>query len=191
MIDAHGFEAKFARDPDPWNYAASPFEAHKRRMLLRACGPSLHGRTLELACANGETTKVLAKRSLRVLGVDASGSALAEARRRLAGNPRVTLRQALLPAQMPRGPFDLVVVSELLYYLPARQAHAAIRAILHATAPGGRIVLLHHVVDFDDAAQKPWVAQQRGIRALARKGRLAAQARGKGFHMAAFVKRRG
>ncbi len=29
----------------------------------------------------------------------------------------VTLRQALLPQQMPRGPFDLIVASEILYYL--------------------------------------------------------------------------
>ena len=41
VIDPEGFEAKFQENIDPWNYATSPFEAYKRRILLRACGTRL------------------------------------------------------------------------------------------------------------------------------------------------------
>ena len=53
IIDAEGFEAKFRENIDPWNYVGSSFEAHKRAVLLRACGIRHYGRGLELACAIG------------------------------------------------------------------------------------------------------------------------------------------
>src|ERR1051326_1512805 len=64
-IDAAGFERKFRKTIDPWNYASSRFERYKRGVLLRACGPSRRGRVLELGCAIGETTRSLARMSLR------------------------------------------------------------------------------------------------------------------------------
>ena len=121
VIDAAGFEALFQKKIDPWNYSASPFEAFKRRALLRACGVRCRGRALELACATGETSRSLASRCLRLLSVDSSATALAAAARRTQGHRNITLRQALLPGEMPRGPFDLIVVSELLYYLRAER----------------------------------------------------------------------
>ena len=81
IIDPAGFEAKFRENIDPWNYAASPFEAYKRTVLLHACGTRPFGRGLELACAIGETTRMLAPRCLRLLAVDSSATALKEAAR--------------------------------------------------------------------------------------------------------------
>lgn len=169
VIDPAGFEALFQKDRDPWNYAGSSFERHKRSVLLRACGGRVHGRVLELACANGETTRVLAGFSLRLTAVDASPTAVAEARRRTAGLPSVNVRHALLPGDMPSGPFDLIVVSEILYYLSVREADRLVTAVVAALAPGGRIVLLHHHVRFDDAAQQPGRAQERMAMVLAKK----------------------
>ena len=78
IIDPAGFEAKFRENIDPWNYAASPFEAYKRAVLLRACGTRRYGRGLELACAIGVTTQMLAPRCLRLLAIDSSATALKE-----------------------------------------------------------------------------------------------------------------
>ena len=88
IIDPAGFEAKFRENIDPWNYAASPFEAYKRAVLLHACGTRPFGRGLELACAIGETTRMLAPRCLRLLAVDSSATALKEATRRTSGAPQ-------------------------------------------------------------------------------------------------------
>lgn len=172
VIDAAGFEAMFRADIDPWNYAASPFEAHKRGLLLRACGPRIRGRGLELACAIGETTRRLAPRCLRLLAVDSSPTAVDEAARRTRGQRNVTLRRALLPRQMPRGPFDLIVVSEILYYLRPNDLRTLVPRLRAALAPGGRLVILHHLRDFDDAAVRPRQAQERTVATLRRHMRL-------------------
>ncbi|RYG84539.1 MAG: methyltransferase domain-containing protein [Alphaproteobacteria bacterium] len=167
-IDPAGFEAMFRKDVDPWNYAASPFEAYKRDRLLKACGDRLYGRGLELACANGETTRRLASRCLRLLAIDASVTVVREAQQRTRHLANVAVRQAVLPGQMPRGPFDLIVASEILYYLRAADMLALLRRIESGLAPGGRVVLLHHILPFDDASQIPAQAQSRARFTLSR-----------------------
>lgn len=160
-IDVAGFEAKFRENIDPWNYAHSRFEKFKRRMLLNACGRYQHGRVLEVGCAIGETTRALAPLSLRLLAVDGSSAALDEAKRRLSNLDHVRFRHAVLPRDMPRGPFDLIVVSELAYYLPAHQLPPLAARIIAALAPRGRVVVLHHRRPFDDAAMLPALAHRR------------------------------
>lgn len=187
-IDAAGFEQKFRADPDPWNYRASPFEAWKRGLLLRACGTGPFGRALELGCANGETTAALAPRCLRLLAVDSSPTALEAAEARLRGTSNVTLRRALLPVETPRGPFDLVVMSEVAYYLPPRALRQLLERLDLALAPGGRVVVLHHVRDFDDAAQKPALAQRKVRAHLSRRMKLVVLDRRSRFEVAAYRK---
>lgn len=186
-IDAAGFEAMFQRDPDPWDYASSRFEAHKRRVLLRACGPGRAVRGLELACANGETSRRLIRRCSRLLAVDASPTVIAEARRRVPSR-RVAFAVAHLPRETPVGPFDLIVVSELLYYLRRPDMDRLLDQLDGALAPGGRIVILHHIVDFDDAAQPPLRAQTRAASRLGRTLIRVIDRRHGRFAVAAFVK---
>ena len=190
VIDPAGFEAKYRENIDPWDYATSAFEARKRAVLLDACGPGPFGRGLELACAIGETTRGLAPRCLRLLAVDSSPTAVREARHRLRALPNVRVQQALLPDEMPRGPFDLIVVSELLYYLRWRPFLDLLHRLEASTAPGGRIVLLHHVRPFDDAAIPPRLAQTFAARFFASRLRPVLLKEMGRFHVAAFVKRR-
>jgi SAM-dependent methyltransferase len=154
-INPAGFEQKFRQNIDPWNYTRSPFEHFKRNVLLRACGCRTYGRGLELACAIGETTRYLSRRCLRLLAVDSSPTALAEAKRRLRGNSKVSFRLTMLPEQMPHGPFDLIVASEIVYYLSPHALDELLRRLHAAAAPNGRIVILDHTRPFDDAAQPP------------------------------------
>ena len=186
-IDPAGFERKFQANIDPWNYTSSAFERYKRNVLLRACGSHTHGRGLELACAIGETTRYLAKRCMRLLAVNSSTTALAEAARRVRGIGGVTLRQAVLPQQTPRGPFDLIVASEIAYYLKPHALGELLLKLEMALAPGGRIVFLHHTRPFDDASQPPPVAQER-IWSHFTKYHLVFHKRDRGFEAMAFRK---
>ena len=189
IIDADGFDAKFRENIDPWNYVASPFEAYKRAILLRSCGARPYGRGLELACAIGVTTRMLAPRCLRLLAINSSATALKDAARRTAGDPNVTLRQALLPRQMPRGPFDLIVVSEILYYLRPNDLRILICRLDQALTPGGRIVILHHLKDFNDAAVRPRFAQASAVAALRRHMKPTSLVNAGRFQAAALTKR--
>jgi SAM-dependent methyltransferase len=164
-IDANGFERKFRADIDPWDYKHSPFERFKRRIILNVCGPQKHGRVLELGCAIGETTRTLARVSLRLLAVDAAPTALVEARRQVLGKKNVTVRFAKLPFQMPRGPYDLIIASEIAYYLPQHQLKSLARRIRSALAPGGLVVVVDSKKPFGDASQLPTLAH-RQLRSL-------------------------
>ncbi len=165
-IDVHGFELKFRENIDPWNYSHSPFERFKREILLTACGRYMHGRGLEIGCAIGETTRHLARICLSLLAVDGSATALNEARRRLGVTNKVRLLKATVPDQMPAGPFDLIVVSEIAYYLPVHKLTTLARKATAALAPLGLIVVLDHRQAFEDAAQLPSLAHQRLCRQL-------------------------
>lgn len=185
-IDPEGFERLFRTSIDPWNYRSSPFEAHKRQVLLRACGARVYGRGLELACANGETTLRLERQCLRLDAVDASPTAVAAATRRTEGLTRVTVAVRQLPEEMPRGPFDLIVVSELVYYLAPNALRRLMTGIEAALAPGGRVVLLHHLRRFADAAQVPALAHAAAGRRLSRSMRPVFVERHARFEAVAF-----
>jgi protein-L-isoaspartate O-methyltransferase len=107
---------RLARDSDdPWNYASSPYEQAKyRRTLARL--PERIDSALELGCSVGVFTAILAPRCRRLLALDFSPTALEHAGKRLDGVPGVELCQADLPEEMPAGPFEAIVCSEILYY---------------------------------------------------------------------------
>lgn len=150
-IRVDGFEAVFAQHSDPWGTYEKRDEALKRRAILRAAGRT-RGRALELACGNGSNTRALQRRSLRLLALDGAPSAVRITRER-ANSHRVDVREALLPMDAPREPFDLIVIAEVLYYLrPSEIAQLARRLRL---APGGRLVLAHHHIDFPDTSSRP------------------------------------
>jgi SAM-dependent methyltransferase len=187
-IDVHGFELKFRENIDPWNYSHSPFECFKREILLRACGRYMHGRGLEIGCAIGETTRPLAQICLSLMAVDGSATALNEARRRLGVNSKVRLLKATVPDHMPPGPFDLIVMSEIAYYLPVHKLTTLGRKATADLAPHGLIVVLDHRRAFEDAAQLPRIAHQRLCRQLNKTLRRVSVATYPRFDVAIFEK---
>jgi SAM-dependent methyltransferase len=114
---AERFEDLYASSPDPWNYRTSSYEREKYADTLAALPPRPLGSVLEVGCSIGVFTKQLAAHCERVLGIDFSPRALALARTRVGGLVNVQLRQASFPEQVPEGQWDLVVCSEVLYYL--------------------------------------------------------------------------
>ena len=112
-IDLSGFECKFAETDDPWRCRSSEFEALKRGRAL--AGRPLVGRALDVACGDGAGTQALAVRALRVDAVDGAEAAIAAADRLVGRNPRVRLRRARVPRDLPRGRRQRILVSEFAY----------------------------------------------------------------------------
>ncbi|HEX7125294.1 MAG TPA: class I SAM-dependent methyltransferase [Thermodesulfobacteriota bacterium] len=147
-FDGAYFDRVYA-DPDPWGYAASPYEAARREAVLAALPRPRYRSVLEAGCGEGHTTRRLAERGDRVVGLDISGRAVARAVE-LPANVRVVRGDLLAPAlppEAPAGGFDLVVCAEVLYYcypLPFGRACGLVRDRLVAwLAPGGDLVLEH------------------------------------------------
>jgi SAM-dependent methyltransferase len=152
-INLFGFERKFAGSDDPWRCRSSGYEALKRRRAL--AGRPLVGTALDVACGDGAGTQALAARALRVDAIDGAEAALAAAFRLVGQNPRVRLRPASIPWDLPHGRWQRILVSELAYYLPPHQIEALADALAARLAPAGELITVHHVVRFDDARTPP------------------------------------
>ena len=130
------FDSLFALEEDPWNYHSS-WPERRRLDLLVAMLPQEHcGSIFEPACANGSLTGRLASRGGRVVAWDGSPNAIAHARRFLARHPHVELAEKSVPDHWPEMRFDLVVLSDFLYYLSRKSIIDV--AILAAQAVGSR-----------------------------------------------------
>ena len=140
---ARYFEDIYRENPDPWGFATSDFERAKYEATLHALSKARYRRAFEIGCSIGVFTRMLAPRCDRLLAVDAAEAPLAEARRRSADAPQVEVRRMRLPDEFPDGAFDLVVVSEVLYYLNRADVEAVARRVVGALQPGGDAVLVH------------------------------------------------
>ena len=76
---------------------------------------------------------MLAGRCDELLAVDVSERAVAAARKRLSGRKHVVVERRTLPEEMPGGPFDLIVASEILYYYTKEEMLATLRSARDAT----------------------------------------------------------
>ncbi|HEY2637054.1 MAG TPA: SAM-dependent methyltransferase, partial [Solirubrobacteraceae bacterium] len=101
------------------------------------------GRGLELGCSIGVLTERLAGRCDELVAVDIAPRAVAAARERLAGWTSVTVEERDLPAELPAGPWDLIMASEVLYYWDADLLRSALDALVGELADDGRLVAVH------------------------------------------------
>ncbi len=135
------FEERYRSEPDPWGFATDPYERAKYARTLEALGERRFSDALELGCANGELTALLAARCTRLLAVDAAPSAVARARDR--NLPGVEVRVATLPEGLPRGDWELVVASEILYYLGEELLERTLAGLVGDLRPGGVLLAVH------------------------------------------------
>jgi len=134
----------YAVSPDPWNHTGSWHEQRKRELMVASLPKQHYSRCYEPGCSIGELTRLLAPRCGElVLAVDCAAAAVQSARQATQGLDHVQVQRAVLPEQLPDMKFDLIVVSELLYYFPDRKAWNVVAEILELLAPGGDIVAVH------------------------------------------------
>lgn len=139
--DPTDFEAMYAANPDPWRFTTSWYE-QRRFALIAAMLPRQHyRRILEPACANGMLTSALVRRAGEVVAFDSVATAVDQARQRLAGTgARVECRDVRDPWPGEEDGYDLIVLSELLYYLPAEVSVGLVGRALAALAGDGHLV---------------------------------------------------
>ena len=142
-MHASHFDGLFELDADPWRTRTRWYERRKRALTLAVLPQERYGRACEPGCGAGETTAALALRCDSVFASDASASAVRHARTRLAGVANVRVDQARMPQDWPAGRFDLVVLSELGYYLSSDQLDALAGSCRASLAAGATLVACH------------------------------------------------
>ena len=144
------FDDLYGRDLDPWRFETSDYERGKYEDTVAALDRPRYGRVLEVGCSIGVLTALLAVRADNLLATDVAEAALAVARRRLDAAPQVRFERAAFPDTAPEGPFDLIVLSEVLYYLSAADLRRAAAAAIERLAPGGEVLLVHWLGETPD-----------------------------------------
>jgi SAM-dependent methyltransferase len=142
-LDRDYFEDLYAESADPWGFETSDYERRKYERTLESLGERSFRRAFEAGSSIGVFTAMLAPRCDELLAVDTSERAVEIARGRLAEQRHVRVARRTLPAEMPEGPFDLIVASEVLYYWPREVVLEALRSFEEILAQGGVLVAVH------------------------------------------------
>ena len=140
---AEAFESKYQQDVDPWDFKLSRYERRRYAATLAALRRARYARCFEPGCSIGELTAMLASRCDSILATDISLTAARRAVVRCADFPGVEVRCADIRLEVPSGPFDLVVFSEIGYYLDPDTLSDVARRMAAALDPGGDFIAVH------------------------------------------------
>lgn len=147
------FWEEFFEQEDPWNYGSS-YEQEKYTRQLELLPDQPIDRALELACAEGHFTRQLARRVRRLCAADISTKALGRARVRCNGRQNIEFSQLDLSADPLPQDIDLIVCSEVLYYLDDEaELESVARRLVQALRPGGYLMAAHTFVLKDNMSR--------------------------------------
>lgn len=144
------FEKLYGASADPYGLRTRWYEQRKREVTLAALPHARYRWAYEPGCGAGELTVALAERCGAVLASDFSEHALVSARARTANVTNIRLATHALPGEWPHAaaPFDLIVVSEIGYFLEAAAMQQMAACCAQSLGPDGVLVACHWRPDF-------------------------------------------
>lgn len=150
MTSPDYFDQLYAKDADPWRLATTEYELRKYRSTVAAV-PGRPRRAFEPGCSIGVLTGLLAARCDALVAWDLSAEAVRSARTHLAAHPHVRVDVGRVPADWPDGRLDLVVLSELLYYLSDEERSRTVELARSSLGSGGYLLAVHWRHPFAEA----------------------------------------
>ena len=156
------FDALYHNNTDPWQYQTRWYEKRKRDICLAVLPQQHYNNAIELGCGNGVFTELLAHRCHTQVSIDGNAHAVRLAKQRVAALRHVRVLQGVIPnvlwnlpsALIQANPlssdtlaskpvFDLIVISEILYYLSLEDIDIVIDWIKKHLAPNGTLLCCH------------------------------------------------
>lgn len=137
------FTAMYRRNRDPWRMRTSAYEQSKYRATIALLAQRQFRNALEVGCSVGVLTRLLAAHADRVVAIDVDDLPLRLARKRCWGRSNVAFRKLVVPGEWPSGIFDLVVLSEVLYFLNPTDITAAAERVIASTRRNALVVLVN------------------------------------------------
>ncbi len=155
------FESMYSIGPDPWEFDERWYERRKYALTIAALPHKRFRRGLEAGCANGALTELLANRCDELHAFDFIEPAVQRATGRLAAHPSVHIAHGKFPAFWPTGTGDLVVWSEIAYYLGRNSARTALAGLEQWLEQSGTLIAVHYtgVTDYPRHGSEigPWL----------------------------------
>ncbi len=160
------FEALYQTHRDPWNVRSSWYERRKRDIVLACLARQSYGKALELGCGTGELSIGLAQRCEQLCAIDLSPTALNRCRAALSEAQISHVHPQLMqvPDNWPadtQANVELIVVSELAYYLRPPDFDRLLERCMDSLAPQGEWLMCHYLPDFHDRLQDTVGMHQR------------------------------
>lgn len=143
--DRQYFEDLYRDRHDPWGFDTSWYERRKYDLTIASLPRERYAVGLEAGCANGALSVRLAERCDRLYAFDFIGDAVARARCRLAEHRHVCVLEATFPDYWPAQAVDLVVWSEIAYYLSDSASKIALACLDKWLAAEGDLVAVHYL----------------------------------------------
>ncbi|NUU04213.1 SAM-dependent methyltransferase [Herbaspirillum robiniae] len=153
VTTAEHFRSLYATSADPWHTADSWYEQRKLSILLAVLPKSRFSSVYEPGCGNGALTLALAGRCERLLASDFCDEAVRLTKERVSAHYHVQISRESLPEQWPSGgepAFELIVLSELCYYLDHEQLRLTVSLSVGSLLPLGHLLACHWKRPFDD-----------------------------------------
>ena len=136
------FDDMYAAAEDPWSMRTRWYERRKYALSTAVLPAQRYADALEVGCSVGELTARLADRCDRLTAWDASAAAVERAAARVAGSPHVRVARVAVPGPvLPQ--VDLLVLSEVLYYLGDADLAVFLAQARAAVRPGGTLLAVH------------------------------------------------
>jgi SAM-dependent methyltransferase len=142
-VDASYFRDRYAASPDPYGLAERWYEARKYAITAALLPRQRYGAAFEPGCSIGVLTAMLAPRCDSLLACDVVPDAVTSARARTAGLPGVRVERRAVPGEWPPHSFDLIVLSELLYYFGDADLDEVLRLATGSLRSGGHLLAVH------------------------------------------------
>jgi protein-L-isoaspartate O-methyltransferase len=140
------FDSMYSQSADPWDLATRWYERRKYAITLALLPQPTYRHAFEPGCSVGVLTALLSERCDHVTATDVAPTALRGAQRRLddlGRHDRVTLLRRSIDEPWPKGPFDLLVLSEVGYYLTPRALQDVLERECAQLAPDATVVTAH------------------------------------------------
>jgi predicted TPR repeat methyltransferase len=144
------FERIFRNNLDPWQFETSPYEKAKFDRTIAALAGRTYRYGLEVGCATGVLTVRLAEICELLDAVDVSKTALSRAHDRCREKTNVHFEcKAFPPSRSPDYPYDLIVLSEVVYYWSDQDLETAAAWLRGNSTPGCPLLLVHWTGETD------------------------------------------
>ena len=147
------FDRMYAEAADPWELESRWYEQRKYAITTALLPFPRFRRAFEPGCSVGVLTEKLVGRCDHVTSTDISVAALDATHRRLSERglrDRVTLLRGSIDHPWPAGSFDLVVLSEVCYYLQPETLRATLDREVPRLAPGATVLAAHWRHDVEE-----------------------------------------
>ena len=130
------FDDLYRNGADPWDVTSSNYERSKFAATLAVLPRNRRFRNvLDVGCSFGTLTAMIAQRSDHITGIDVSQVAIDRARKTHGDIAHFVTGE--LPSDWPKGRYDLILLSEVLYFLDTIEIVKVVDLVVRDLAPGG------------------------------------------------------